>query len=263
MDKKLSILAIACAILAFIQPTYAQQAGKPARIGILRISEPPFEYLQQFRSGMRERGHEEGRTYELVPAWTNSRRDRKEIQALAKKLVAGGVDVIVTEGTRVARAARRATSSIPIVMTSAGNPVKSKLVKSLNRPGGNVTGLHSGTADLAGKSFEILKKLIPGLKHGASLHKGRTKGRSYVKLLKRVGRTLGFKVTRLHLIEGEDYPALFARVRAAGIDAIYVRATPFLSQEQQKGLVTAAREAKVATMTRPWASPTARSGLGT
>jgi putative ABC transport system substrate-binding protein len=248
MMRSLPIAAgLILVLLATPTAAHAQQA-KPARIGILRISEPPPQYLEHFHAGMRELGHEEGRTYRLVPAWTKSRRDRKGIQALSKKLVAGGIDVIVTEGSNVARAARRATSSIPIVMASAGNPVKSKLVKSLSRPGGNVTGLHSGTADLAAKHFEILKKLIPGLKHGASLHRRKTGGRAYAKLAKRAGRALGFKVTRLHLIKGEEYPALFVRVRAAGIGAIFVRATPFLSHEQQRGLVTAARAAKVATM---------------
>lgn len=97
MHKTISFLALTFAIFGFTQPANAQQAGNPARIGILRISEPPPQYLEQFHAGMRERSHEEGRTYQLVPAWTNSRRDRKEIHALARKLVAGSVDVIVTE----------------------------------------------------------------------------------------------------------------------------------------------------------------------
>lgn len=180
-----TISLAAVLITLAIPQTVLGQDSKPARIGILRISKPPMQYLEQFRAGMRAHGHQEKRTYEIVPAWTKSRRGRKEIQALANKLVAEGTDIIVTEGSPVARAAKRATSTIPIVMTSSGDPVGGGLVHSLNRPGGNVTGLHSGTTVLAAKSLQILKEMIPGLAHVASLNRPRSSGGRFVKRAKR------------------------------------------------------------------------------
>ncbi|MDX1485719.1 MAG: ABC transporter substrate-binding protein [Alphaproteobacteria bacterium] len=240
-------LALALA-LALAAAAEAQPAEITAKIGILRISEPPPQYLAAFRAGMAALGHEEGRSYEIVPAWTKSRRGKNEIQALAKKLVADGIDVIITEGSPVARAAKRATSTIPIVMTSSGDPVGGGLVQSLNRPGGNVTGLHSRTTVLAAKSLQILKEMIPDLAHVASLNRPRSSGGRFVKRAKRAAGKLGVKMSNLNLDKRADYTALFARIRAAGIDAVYVRATPFLSRKQQKALVAAALPAKVPTM---------------
>lgn len=248
MDKTTRILAIAGAVLACSSVSHAQQAGNSARIGILRISQPPPQYLQQFRAGMRELGHEEGRTYRILPAWTTSRKDRKGIRAMAKKLVAGGIDIIITEGSPVARAAKRATSTIPIVMTSSGDPVGGGLVQSLNRPGGNVTGLHSGTTVLAAKSLQILKEMIPGVVHAASLNRPGSSGGRFVKRAKRAAAEFGIKISNFNLDKQGGYTSLFARIRAAGIDAVYVRATPFLSRKQQMALVAAALRAKVPTM---------------
>ena len=124
MDKKLSVLAIAFTVVAFTQPTYAQQAEKPARIGFLSRTTPAAPSIAAFHQGMRDRGHIEGRTYVLVPAWNKPGGKREKTAVLARKLVARGVDLIVTVGSSRAYHASRAAPSTPIVMASSAEPVR-------------------------------------------------------------------------------------------------------------------------------------------
>ena len=198
-----NMLHIAAAAILLLSPLAAvAQEAKPARIGMLRASPPLPQYIKQFHAGMRERGHKEGQTYELVPGWGKSRRDRNKIIQLAENLVARGVDVIVTLGTAAARAARRAGPSTPIVMASAGDPVRSKLVKSLSAPGGNITGLMSGSVEQVPKRLEILKEMLPGLSRVAVpyIHprdqRGRVRGirRLFVEAQRRAGKALGINL---------------------------------------------------------------------
>ncbi len=198
-----NILHMAVAIILLLLPSVSEaQEAKPARIGILRASPPLPQYIKQFHAGMRERGHKEGQTYELVPGWGKSRRDRDKIIQLAENLVARGVDLIVTLGTPAARAARRAGPSTPIVMASAGDPVRSKLVNSLTAPGGNITGLMSGSVEQVPKRLEILKEMLPGLSRVAVpyIHprdqRGRVRGirRLFVEAQRRAGKALGINL---------------------------------------------------------------------
>ncbi len=151
---------IFAAAILLLSP-FVAQAQESARIGILRLTAPPPHYVEQFREGLRDLGHVEGKTFVIVPGW--GKRGDKGVP-LAKKLVAKGVDVIVTDGTVAARAARKALPSTPIVMASAGDPVRSKLVHSMAAPGGNITGLMSGSVELLPKRLEILKEIVPGLR---------------------------------------------------------------------------------------------------
>ena len=95
---------------------------------------------------------------------SDGRRSADRYAALAAELVRDGVDIIVTSGTAPALAAKKATKTIPIVVAAVGDPIRSKLVKSLARPGGNVTGMANGQTDLAGHRLNALHKVVPGLK---------------------------------------------------------------------------------------------------
>ncbi len=107
------VLAAAAAVL-ILSPSaiLAQEAKKPARVGMLRTSPPPPAHLQAFQDGLKELGHVEGRTYILVPAWLKG--SGKNLRELAQDL-ASKVDVIVTEGTRIIRAASAVSPSVPVV----------------------------------------------------------------------------------------------------------------------------------------------------
>jgi len=242
-----TIALVACLVFAPLA-VEAQQARKVYRIGILRVSTPPALYLEEFRAGLIERGHVEGKTFVIIAGW--GKPGGGKLPELAKLLVARGVDVIVTEGTRVARAARRAAPSTPIVMASIGDPVRANLVKSIAAPGGNITGLTSNTVALFPKSLELFKRIVPDLRHLAILYRAisNPNRKFFNDAALQAAQILGFKISTLTLKTADDYRALFARLRANGIDAVYVRSTPYLSQDQQKRISDAALAAKLPTM---------------
>ncbi|MGA7389667.1 MAG: ABC transporter substrate-binding protein, partial [Pseudolabrys sp.] len=145
----------------------AQQAVKLYRIGILSPQVPPPEFLEAFRQGLRELGYVEGQTiaFEVRSAEGYSQR----LAPLANELVRLKVDVIVAINTPSVQAAKKASATIPIVMTRIADPVKSGLVGSLSRPGGNITGLSFMVDELSGKRLALLKDTLPGVSRVAVL----------------------------------------------------------------------------------------------
>jgi putative ABC transport system substrate-binding protein len=123
--------------------------------------------IEAFRRGLRDIGYVEGRNISIEYRYAGESHER--LAALAAELVRMEVDVIVTHGTPGTLAARRAATTIPIVMTTAGDPVGSGLVASLAQPGGNVTGLSLMITDLGGKRLQLLTELVPGLTRAAIL----------------------------------------------------------------------------------------------
>jgi putative ABC transport system substrate-binding protein len=148
----------------------AQPAGKMPRIGVIVPGVPPGasgDELDGFRQGLRDLGYIEGQTIALEVRWGEGQRER--YPALAADLVQLPVDVIVAAGGAAARAARQATSTIPIVMVAGVDPVAQGLVASLAHPGGNITGLTIMTLELSGKRLELLREAVPGLSRVAVL----------------------------------------------------------------------------------------------
>ena len=145
----------------------AQQQAKVPRIGYLAPRSEPNERDEAFRQGLRELGYVEGKNIVMEYRWAGERDDR--LPDLAAELVALKVDVIVTSGGPAARAAKQATSMIPIVMAAVGDPVATGLVASLARPGGNITGQTIFSSELAGKRLELLKEVVPRVTHVAVL----------------------------------------------------------------------------------------------
>ena len=151
--------AVALGLLAVPLATDAQQAGKLYRIGYLEtgaVRQLPWE---AFRERLRELGYVEGQTVAFEVRWVDGRLDR--LPTLAAELVRLKVDVVVTAGSPAARAAKNATTSIPIVMATGGDPVGLGLVATLARPGGNVTGLTTLSRELSGKRLEMLREALP------------------------------------------------------------------------------------------------------
>src|SRR5262249_27810510 len=122
---------------------------RQARVGILSASPPTPAMLNAFREGMRERGHIEGQNTYIDVRWPQ--RTCEQDPAVAAELARASVEVIVAWSTPAVIAARRATSAIPIVMVSVGDPVGAGFIASLARPGGNITGLTTITSDLSPK----------------------------------------------------------------------------------------------------------------
>ena len=150
---------------AFARPraTHAQQATPPRRIGFLLVGESPDgKAAQQFRQGLRQAGYTEGR--DVVIDWRYAQGDYGRVQEMTADLIRNRVDVIVQDSTIGTEVAKRATSTIPIVMALVLDPVGSGLVESLSHPGGNVTGLSMMTTlDLNSKRLQLLKEVNPQL----------------------------------------------------------------------------------------------------
>jgi putative ABC transport system substrate-binding protein len=140
---------------------HAQQPGKLPRIGLLRPGSPPAPYVDAFRQGLRDLGYVEHQTITMAYRWAEGQSAR--LPLLAAELVHLNVDVIVTQGEVATRAVKAATSTVPIVMATRGDPVEAGLLASLARPGGPVTGLSSMAPDLTGKQLQLLKEAMPQL----------------------------------------------------------------------------------------------------
>lgn len=148
----------------------AQAPGKPWRVGFLsprRIGNLEQDFFGAFPRGMRELGYVEGKT--LVIEWRSAEGREERLGELAADLVRMKVDVIVTAAPQGVRAAQAATSVIPIVMGTPGDPVAEGFVRSLARPGGNTTGISTNPIEVAAKRFEMLLAMRPRLKRIAVL----------------------------------------------------------------------------------------------
>ncbi len=160
-------MSLAFALFAMLLPADAQQATKVPRVGLLRLGSSPDPYVDAFRRGLRDRGYVEGQTIALEYRWAEGKSGF--LPRLAAELVQLKVDVIVTQGEEATRAVKEATSTIPIVMASSGDPVVSGLVASLARPGGNVTGLSTVAPEIIRKQLQLLKEAVPKVSRVAIL----------------------------------------------------------------------------------------------
>jgi putative ABC transport system substrate-binding protein len=144
----------------------AQQVRKPRRIGVLLVGlSPESKELKHFRLGLRDAGYAEGR--DVVIEWRSANGDYDQVPGLVADLVRSKVEVIVEDSTVGTEATKRATSTIPVVMALVLDPVATGLVKSLARPGGNVTGLSMMATELYPKRLQLLKEINPQLARSA------------------------------------------------------------------------------------------------
>ena len=160
-DRRTFLNGLAMATLAEPLVAGAQQPGKVARLGLVGLFTPELgtRSVAAIRQGLGDLGWHEGQNTHFEHRYASGKRDR--LGALAAELVQQKVDVIVAFGTDATRAARGATSSIPIVMAAVADPVASGFVTSLARPGGNVTGTSLMQTDLIGKQLQLLKEVVP------------------------------------------------------------------------------------------------------
>ena len=171
MMKKVTVLTLSTLLLALCLPVSAQQPGKIPWIGYLAAtgSGPSPAFLQ----GLRDLGYVEGKNIAIVFRTAEGKSERNA--DLAAEIVGLTVDVIVTDNTAAALALKKATGTIPIVMTTSTDSVGSGLIASFARPGGNVTGLTSVAGEIGGKHLELLKEIVPRLNRVAIL---RAEGRA-------------------------------------------------------------------------------------
>lgn len=145
----------------------AQAPGKPRRVGVLIDGAAPHPLPEALRASLARLGYVEGQTVVFDVRYANGEAARAAEQAA--ELVRGGVEVIVAHFTPAVRAAMAATVAIPIIMAPAGAPVETGIVRSLSRPGGNVTGITNMAAELGGRRLQLLRDMIPDLRRVAVL----------------------------------------------------------------------------------------------
>jgi putative ABC transport system substrate-binding protein len=220
--------ATVVALLCFGAPLAAQaQGGKAFRIGVLGSTEPVSAGVAVFRQGLRELGYVEGRNVALEIRSAEGRRD--QLPALAAELVRLKVDVILAMSNAAIAAARKATTSIPIVMVSATDPLGVGFVASLARPGSNITGLTVQTPDVAGKRLQLLREVVTNLSRVAVLwDPGYPGGRLQVGEAEAAARTLGVQLQLVEMRSPGQLDGVFAAMTCNGAGAAFVAGSDVL-----------------------------------
>ena len=203
-------------------PARTQQPGKLPTIGFLGQStrSAGSEWVAAFVQRLRELGWIESRTVAIEYRWAEGRDER--FAEIAAEFVRLKVDIIVTSGTPQVLAAKQATSVIPIVFATAGDPVGNNLVASLARPGGNATGLSNQMTDIAGKKLELLREVVHGLGRLAII--GNVGNPAVVREMGEVqaaAATLGLEVHTLEIRQAQDITPAFEALKGRA-DALYV-----------------------------------------
>ena len=236
--KGLLVALILTAVTVVAPPAWllaagAQPATKVFRIGYLGLEPSSSPYLDAFRAGLRRLGYVEGQNITIESRFAEGQANR--LPALASELAALKVDVIVGRTSTVARAAKEASATIPIVVGVSGDPVEGGLVSSLARPGGNITGMTYLQPDLAGKRLQLLREISPRLTRVAVLmnrnHDGENQEwREMDTAARRIGVTL-----QNHLLPANnDLSEIFAALTTDRAEAIVVISGPmtFINRRQ-------------------------------
>lgn len=207
----------------------AAQPGKIPRVGMLMLGTPdPSRFVREFREGLRELNYDEGRNITLEIR--NANGSPALLASYASELVALKVDVIVSFQTPAVAAAKAATTTIPIVMCPAADPIGRGFVESFARPGGNITGMTTPTADLAGKNFELIREAVPTAHRVAVLGNALDPfHKPFLAYVASAARTLNFEI-KVALVQGaNDFERAFTEIAGSGVEAVLVQ--PSLPRE--------------------------------
>jgi putative tryptophan/tyrosine transport system substrate-binding protein len=218
-NRRRLIVALGAGAFGISLNTFAQTRKVP-RIGILNgnfISNPT---IQAFMQALRGLGYIDGQTASIVNRYADGDLDR--LPALAAGLVAEKVDVIFAANTNAVQAAQKATTSIPIVFSVVSDPVGSRFVASLARPGGNITGTASVNRDLAAKRLQILKEAFPKTSRVAVLVTDEPQVPPQVEQVQQAAKRLGLKLKTAQLLSRADLESAQKTLRAWRADSMYV-----------------------------------------
>jgi ABC-type uncharacterized transport system substrate-binding protein len=231
-------VTLSAMLYALCVPTNAQQPKKVYRIGYLSVTNPTAESTrtEAIRLALRELGNIEGQNIVIEYRYGDAKPNR--LPQLAVELVSLKVDIIVAAGgTNVVRAAKNATKTIPIVMAGQGiDPVEAGFVKSLARPGGNVTGLSNPSRELPGKRLELLKEAVPKLARVAVLYDPATLSstRNVKEIFPLAARSLGLTVRTWEVRSAEDFENVFAALNKHRPDGLYVSGGPLINNNRKR-----------------------------
>jgi len=233
-DLRLLIFGLCALLFALSVPAAAQQSEKIPRVGLLiAASNVIAPFTDAFRQGMRELGYIEGKTYVLEIRGGGAEPDR--LADLVADLVGLKVNIIVAVGGQALHAAAKATSAIPIVMRTGGDPVKSGLVASLARPDGNITEVYAMSVELSGKRFELLAEVVPGLKRIAVLTtSSKFATTDEYKDMEAAARVLGAKLQILTPLDPDTIDRAFLAIDKERAQALIVIPSPRYTQHRER-----------------------------
>ncbi len=232
MKRRKFIALLGAAAAARPLGARAQQGEKVYKIGVLSAGSPT-PATHNVADALRELGYVEGKNLTFERRYAEDRLDR--LPKLAAELVSLKVEVIMTAGTLAPLAAKRATSTIPIVMMAAGDPVGSGVVASLAQPGGNVTGMSLMAPDLGGKRLELLKELLPGVSRVAILWNAANPYSALVfKETVGAAQTLEVEVQSLEIREPADLDGALEAATAQHPDALITVEDPLTIDLRKK-----------------------------
>jgi len=235
MDRRTFISSVAGGLLAVSPASRAQKSTMPV-IGFLH-GESPEGYAHHgaaFRQGLTETGYVEGENVVIEYRWAEGHNDR--LPAMAAELVQRHVALIAVGGGRAARlAAKAATTAIPVVFMSAGDPLNERLVTSLNRPGGNITGVMVPSVVLDSKRLELLNELVPSGEVIAVLTNRAGSGtEAHLKDLRGAARTMGREIQVLNATSEREIDAAFISFAPLGVRGLLVSADPLFNRRRQQ-----------------------------
>ena len=230
MTQRIFSLALCAMLFALGSSAAAQQAKKVHRIGYLSTSNLSARpgILGAFRQGLRDLGYVEGK--DLIIEYASA---EKSLAGRAAEFVHLKVNAIVTSGATGTRAAKEATTTIPIVMLQDPDPVGNGFVTSLARPGGNITGFSSLIADLSAKRLELLKEILPKLVRVAVLgNSANTGNATQLKETERAAGAFGMQLQYLDILGPKDIETAFREASKEQADAVFVlRGPPVISSQ--------------------------------
>ena len=228
MKRREFIVLLGGAAMTWPLPARAQQSAKLRTIGFLGANTPAAQsqWTSAFLHRMAEHGWIEGRTVAIKYRWGEGRTER--FAEFLAEFVRLKVDVIVTAGAAV-RAAKQATSIIPIVFAVANDPVGAGLVANLSRPGGNVTGLSNHASDLGAKRLELLREAVPNLRSLAIMaNVANPQTAREMDEVQATARTFGLKFVPLEIRRADDIAPSFETLKGSA-DALYVCPDPLVT----------------------------------
>jgi putative ABC transport system substrate-binding protein len=241
--NRAALAATVALALLLASLTAAQQATKVWRIGVLRIGSPAEGATEAFRQTLRELGYVEGRNLAIEDRTAEGRLDK--LPDLAAELVRLRVDVILASGVVGTRAAKQATTTIPIVML-ATDPLGAGLIDSLARPGGNVTGVATLESELGAKRLEHFKEAFPAVTRIAVLHDPTTSP-TVLKEMEEAGRRLKVQLLVIEARTAEELDGAFRKATEWRAAALSILASPFF-QSQRVRVAKLAVEHRLPTM---------------
>ena len=234
--KKAAVPSMLVAVVFALGVTSeAQQPKKVPRIGFLGAASATSQAsrLDAFRQGLRDLGYVEGKS--IIIEYRDAEGKFERLPKLAAELVGLKVDIIVTQGSPAAEAAKKTTSTIPIVMATGGDAVGSGLVASLARPGGNITGLSTLATDLAAKRLELLKEVVPKASLVAILLKpANATNPLQLKEIKAAAPALGVILLSVEVKGADDLETAFTAIRKNRAGGIIVLSDPMFGTHRRR-----------------------------